>query len=780
MPSYLLLQARKPGDVMAAHERDCFARALEVPTSEIGCWDLLQGAPPAERLSEQQRLLVGGSGAFSTLDDEAWLGDFFDFLTEVVIAQKRPTFASCFGFQAIVRAGGGTIVSDPSRAEVGTFDIHVTDAGASDPLLGSLASGFPAQLGHKDHADDLPAGCIHLAGSERSPFQALRVEGTQIVGTQFHPELNREDNLYRYDAYRAAYSGSSADRDDEVVRSLKATPEATALLRRWADQLSGLALAALILMTSLLSPAPAEAHRNVWLEEDSPPTSALLLPDVSAVEDAIEDAASEFGVPLPILQGIAHTESRWEHHPTRIATGGRQGLFQLTEDRRDFGAELLEVSELSVRRDLVTHARAFAALLDFHRPEVDQSWMAFTDIGLWRDAIIFALDLPDDFADRYVDRLFMLLAKGVIDRLPSGEPIGFGPSPIDGEHLGLWSETTERNSDYWLAVWNPTSCNYTNANRQVGDVDAVIIHTVQGSYAGCISWFHNCSAQVSAHYVVSTAGEITQIVDEIDIGWHVSCWNGFTIGIEHEGYAEDPATWYTDAMYNASAALTADILTDWNLPADRNHVMGHVEIDPQCNQNAHWDPGPGWDWDYYMSLVTGETVQPSAELVGFIRHTDLFEPENGISGATVTVEGLEPVTADAEGFYEFHDLQPGQYTICAEAPGYESSCREKTVELDAVNWGSILLEVDASGDDDDAAGDDDDASGDDDDSSGDDDDSSEGDDDDSTDDDDAQEWRQACSCSVDSRAGARSVPGLLLLLLGGLTRRRRNFPSRSF
>ncbi len=76
----------------------------------------------------------------------------------------------------------------------------------------------------------------HLAGSERSPFQAARIDGTSIFATQFHPELDREGNAYRYMAYRAAYSGSAADDDDAVLAAMRETPEATALLPRWLEE----------------------------------------------------------------------------------------------------------------------------------------------------------------------------------------------------------------------------------------------------------------------------------------------------------------------------------------------------------------------------------------------------------------------------------------------------------------------------------------------------------------------------------------------------------------
>ncbi len=232
----LLLQAREPGDPMAAHEHECFARALEVPLEKITCHDLVQGVPDASALEEHPLLLVGGSGKYSTLDNEPWLHAFFDWLSGTVIPRHIPTFASCFGFQSLVMAGGGEMVKDPARAEVGTFEIRLTAEGTDDPLLSPFAPAFPAQLGHKDHAVRMPAGMSHLAGSELSPLQAARVEGTAIFATQFHPELDRDGNVYRYKSYRAVYCGSAADDDDAVLAGMKETPEATSLLPRWLDE----------------------------------------------------------------------------------------------------------------------------------------------------------------------------------------------------------------------------------------------------------------------------------------------------------------------------------------------------------------------------------------------------------------------------------------------------------------------------------------------------------------------------------------------------------------
>ena len=172
-------------------------------------------------------------------------------------------------------------------------------------------------------------------------------------------------------------------------------------------------------------------------------------------------------------------------------------------------------------------------------------------------------------------------------------------------------------TDYPPAIWNPAaSCNYS---ARTASVSHVTVHTTQGSYAGSISWFQNCSAGVSAHYVIrSSDGQVTQMVREADKAWHVGNSNGYTIGIEHEGYIANPSAWYTTAMYNASAALTKDILASrglaqkvydgssgWSaVPADSLYnVKGHVNYASQ----SHTDPGSGWDWPRYKSLVAGST-----------------------------------------------------------------------------------------------------------------------------------------------------------------------------
>ena len=160
---------------------------------------------------------------------------------------------------------------------------------------------------------------------------------------------------------------------------------------------------------------------------------------------------------------------------------------------------------------------------------------------------------------------------------PDGETMILPPTPLP------WRSHREAVAGSSLVDTHSWACssNYSSASRGVGDIDTVVIHTTQGSYSGSVSWFQNCSAEVSAHYVIrSSDGAINQSVDEADVAWHAGdhTTNWDSIGIEHEGYISDPDTWYTDAMYRASAALTADICDRYGIPKDRDHKIGRAHV----------------------------------------------------------------------------------------------------------------------------------------------------------------------------------------------------------
>jgi N-acetyl-anhydromuramyl-L-alanine amidase AmpD len=167
-------------------------------------------------------------------------------------------------------------------------------------------------------------------------------------------------------------------------------------------------------------------------------------------------------------------------------------------------------------------------------------------------------------------------------------------------------------ADYPKAHWyGADPNNYSGANRPSSDpINKIVIHVVQGSFSSAINWFLDSRASVSAHYTVrSSDGFVGQSVHEKDIAWHAGYWeyNRTSIGIEHEGYVSDPS-WFTKEMYHSSARLSAYLSKKYNIPIDRNHIIGHHEV-PGCSSGTgggsgcHTDPGQYWDWTGYIGLV---------------------------------------------------------------------------------------------------------------------------------------------------------------------------------
>lgn len=179
------------------------------------------------------------------------------------------------------------------------------------------------------------------------------------------------------------------------------------------------------------------------------------------------------------------------------------------------------------------------------------------------------------------------------------------------------------NCGFVPAAYSGTSGNYGNydvANRPADGlaIRYIVIHDTEGSYSGTISAFQDPTTFTSAHYVVqSSTGAVTQMVQTKDIAWDAGNWyvNAHAIGIENEGYALAGATWYTPSEYQSTAALVKYLAALYNIPVDRQHIIGHDDVPGPLQTyvaGMHWDPGPYWDWNYFMQLAGGPISQPAA------------------------------------------------------------------------------------------------------------------------------------------------------------------------
>jgi len=236
-PRFRLLQAREADEPVRAEEHAAFADKLGLPLDHIIAHDLLTEPVSYRAVTEGvDAVLVGGSGRFGINDDAAWLRPFVEVLGELA-AHDFPTFASCFGFQGLVVALGEPVAYDPEGSEVGTFDVALCDGADTDPVFGALPRRFAAQMGHKDCARALPASAVHLVASERCAYQALRL-GSRVYATQFHPELSCDDNKLRFQRYYREYSEAFGEEGARsILDAFRPSPEATSVLRRFADRI---------------------------------------------------------------------------------------------------------------------------------------------------------------------------------------------------------------------------------------------------------------------------------------------------------------------------------------------------------------------------------------------------------------------------------------------------------------------------------------------------------------------------------------------------------------
>ncbi len=416
----------------------------------------------------------------------------------------------------------------------------------------------------------------------------------------------------------------------------------------------------------------------------------------------IDAAAAEFGVPRDLLAALAWQASRFD--PDARSDWGGVGPMDLRPDRDPRQSQAAEWVGLSVD-DLLARpedqVRGAAAIL-LQQAEAAGGGAAPSpdDLTAWADALALFSGSPDPlWQRRHRTSIYELVYVGVDATSVRGEAVRFGGVPVDLRAVASVGLPVAMLPDYSgaAAFVAAASCNYTNDSRTGSAIDTLVVHTMQGTYSGAISWFQNCAAGASAHYNVrSSDGEITQSVAEADIAWHAGHWdtNVASIGIEHEGFIEDPDDWYTTEMYEASAALVDDIMARTSVLPDRNHVIAHAEV-PGCpysggGAGCHTDPGDGWDWDFYLDLIEG-TAPTTGTVIGVIAEDDIFTGAR-IPGATVVLTpGGDTLAADGTGLWSFDGLSEGTYTVTGSADGYDPASCTTTVTSSGQFWCSIAL-----------------------------------------------------------------------------------------
>lgn len=397
----------------------------------------------------------------------------------------------------------------------------------------------------------------------------------------------------------------------------------------------------------------------------------------SSLEAEFRSAAEESGVPVELLKAMGYVNTRWETPPEQSRDGG-WGVMHLVEnpntDTLGEAARVAGIPEAQLRTSRAENIRGGAALLAELQREKPG------DLNGWYWAVA-----EYGGGAVYANQVYDTLQSGASSTISTGETVTL-EAQSGVKTRGILS--TASSPGYPEAIWYPaSSSNYTPANRPDShSIDKIVVHVTQGSYASALNWFQNPISGVSAHYTVrSSDGVVGQSVSEMNLAYHAGNWNynQTSVGIEHEGYVDDPS-WFTGAMYQSSAKLAAYLVEKYDIPIDREHIVGHSEV-PGA---THTDPGGYWDWGRYMSLIRQYAdVEPDYEQV--------VDNASNVSSGDFSASGswgwsrwspnryhwnyrfAEPSTTESDtAEYRFDIPANGEYAVYAwwpDHPGYSTS-----------------------------------------------------------------------------------------------------------
>ncbi|MFH9956260.1 N-acetylmuramoyl-L-alanine amidase [Streptomyces roseolus] len=294
----------------------------------------------------------------------------------------------------------------------------------------------------------------------------------------------------------------------------------------------------------------------------------------------------------------------------------------------DKAAELIDSPTETVQNDPNASIRAGAALLAEYQKQAGAELSE--EPGDWYPAVArFSQSSDRKGADQFANRVFESIRTGeaeittdgervVLPAAPAVEPVKPANVPLAASFAATTATTPECPAGlactYDSAAYVEDKGNYNIATRVpygdgAFDIRQIVIHDVEGTLVGAKAIFQNPEKWASAHYIVDATGKVTQMVETKNEAFHAGnkTVNMHSIGIEHEGYAiKGGSNWYKQSQYDTTAELVKYLATKYKVPLDREHIIGHDEVPGVVDLFAggvHWDPGPFWDWNRFMTMI---------------------------------------------------------------------------------------------------------------------------------------------------------------------------------
>lgn len=242
----------------------------------------------------------------------------------------------------------------------------------------------------------------------------------------------------------------------------------------------------------------------------------------------------------------------------------------------------------------------------------------------------------------------------------------------------------------------------------------IVCHITEGSYAGAVSWLCNPDAEASAHFVVAKDGRVTQLVELTDSAWcngtsidptdkkyyghstlaavrqRATNANYYTISIEHEGIFKQTKGRLTDAQLKATIELIAWIRSEVkrlygvNIPLDREHIVGHYQINPITKPNC-----PGYLFPF-NEIIKQKEAKPKVE------NLVVYGKKEDKAAAEMLAYRLMCPVMDADIPFDYSTVKN---VYCVGAPGqlpFTSYAKAVIAGLDRIGTMQKVLEFKAS------------------------------------------------------------------------------------
>ena len=427
---------------------------------------------------------------------------------------------------------------------------------------------------------------------------------------------------------------------------------------------------------------------------------------------AFAAAAAKYHVPVRVLLAVSYVETQWEENGGKPRYAGGYGPMNLTDLTRailaadqfssslrtpsllsspalhDLGpaAALARVTAGDAENSDAANIQAGAALLASYEKRYNGGQLPAGAPAWYPGIARYSQSAQPLEAQTFADNVYAAIRSGAESTTTDGQHLLLPPDP--GVFPDRSSITRLRLADVTIPPADPVhdppslpapqcpaglQCIYSpdgywqdsSSKTDYGDHDIahrpyglpiryVTLHDNEETADTTLWLFHDPSYIASASYEVTSAGQVIQLQPVADIAWDTANESFYqhSVGIEQEGFALYGHTWYTGAMYRATAELTRYLAARFHIPLDRGHILGHDSVpcgSDSCIASQHWDPGPYWDWAKFMALAGSPvraTAPPASDVV-------TIDPDYAVNKQVVTgcpsIQDLTPYPGPYHG-----------------------------------------------------------------------------------------------------------------------------------